>query len=140
MKFAIVARGHENIRATHRTTLEVTKDEELTPRGDCIIGVAASASASELPEELKAVLRRGVMVRISIALPDYGLRDDLVAYGSPKLILDHSSDIVVRRSDYVCGRTVAIKASKAARDINREIVELLKDKRTELILEISPEV
>ena len=37
----VIARGHPNIRATHKTTLEVTKEKELSPRGDCIIGICA---------------------------------------------------------------------------------------------------
>ena len=31
------AYGHRNIRATHRSTFELTKDDYLTHRGDCII-------------------------------------------------------------------------------------------------------
>ncbi|HIP58595.1 MAG TPA: DUF371 domain-containing protein, partial [Archaeoglobus profundus] len=38
MKEVITAWGHPNITAKHRTTLEITKDEELSIRGDCIIG------------------------------------------------------------------------------------------------------
>jgi hypothetical protein len=33
MRITIHARGHENVRATHATTIEVTKEEHLTPRG-----------------------------------------------------------------------------------------------------------
>ncbi|MEM3446565.1 MAG: DUF371 domain-containing protein, partial [Candidatus Korarchaeum sp.] len=32
----ILAYGHPNIRATHRTTMQVTKDEEISRRADCI--------------------------------------------------------------------------------------------------------
>ncbi len=130
----IRARGHPNVRATHRTTLEVTKDRELTPRGDCIIGVGADKSVADLSEDLKRWLKSGRAIRVEIVLPDYGLKDELIAFGSSKLTFKHERDVVIRKSDYVCDRTLAIGSNEAARDIDREIVELLKDEKTELIL------
>lgn len=130
----IRARGHPNVRATHRTTLEVTKDRELTPRGDCIIGVRADKSVADLNEDLKRWLKSGRAIRVEIVLPDYGLKDELIAFGSSKLTFKHERDVVIRKSDYVCDRTLAIRSNKSARDIDREIVELLKDEKTELIL------
>ena len=130
----VIARGHPNIRATHKTTLEVTKEKELSPRGDCIIGVCADKSVSDLNENLKKWLKLGKSIKIEIVLPDYGIRDELIAVGSPRLTLKHDTDIVVRKSEYVCDRTLAIRSNKAARDIDREIVELLKDHKTELLL------
>ncbi len=132
--FEIVAKGHENIKAEHRTTLEVTKEKDLTPRGDCIIGVAANISASEIPDKAKELLRVGTKAEVEILLPDYGLRDVLVGFGSRDFTFQHDTDVVIRKSKYICGRTVLISSNKAARDINREIVELLKDKKTEVIL------
>ena len=129
----IVARGHPNVRATHRTTLEITKESHLTPRGDCIIGVCASKSIAEIDGQIKDWLRSGGRVEIEIVLPQYGLKDRLFAFGSERLSFRHPTDIVVRKSDYVCDRTLAIKATKAAKDLNREIVELLKDPKTELL-------
>ena len=48
----IYARGHENIKATHKTTMEITKDPYLTPRGDCIIAVKANKAALDLSRRL----------------------------------------------------------------------------------------
>lgn len=134
----MVARGHPNVRATHRTTLEVTKEKDLTPRGDCIIGVRADKSLKDFNDEIKDWLRKGMPVLIEVLLPDYGLKDFLKAYGSPKLTFKHETDIVIRKSEFVCDRTLAIKSSKSARDIDREIVELLKDPKTELLLIVKP--
>ncbi|ADB58307.1 DUF371 domain-containing protein [Archaeoglobus profundus] len=138
MKEEVVARGHPNVRATHRTTLEVTKEKDLTPRGDCIIGVRADKSLKDFNDEIKDWLRKGMPVLIEVLLPDYGLKDFLKAYGSPKLTFKHETDIVIRKSEFVCDRTLAIKSSKSARDIDREIVELLKDPKTELLLIVKP--
>lgn len=138
--FKIFARGHENITAKHKTTLEITKDREITPRGDCIIGVNADKSLLDLPEELKLLLKKGIRFEIEISLPDYGLRDFLVGEGNERLILNHPKDIVIRKSSYVCPRTLLISSTKAARDLNREIVEMLKDRKTEVVVTLQPEV
>lgn len=132
MKDEIVAWGHPNITAKHRTTLEITKESELTIRGDCIIGVKANKAICDIDDRIKDWLKMGKAVKIEIILPQYGLRDSLRAFGSSGLTFKHKTDIVVRRSDFVCDRTLAIRADKAAKDIDREIVELLKDPTTEL--------
>ena len=49
----ITAFGHKNVRATHRTTLEITKDEELSVRGDCIVAVAADKGFFDLKPKFK---------------------------------------------------------------------------------------
>ncbi|WP_457591697.1 DUF371 domain-containing protein [Geoglobus sp.] len=132
----IVAYGHENITAKHRTTLEITKDSELTPRGDCIIGVKADKSVRDLKPELKREIRSGKRLEITLELPDYGLSVSFRAYGSPELSLSHESDVVVRKSGYVCGRTLAVRSELAAADVNREFVKLLRDRRTLIIMRI----
>jgi hypothetical protein len=136
MRELIIARGHENIKAAHPTTLEITKDSELTLRGDCIIGVSATKSISELSDELKEYLKKGKKAEIHLNLPEYGISESLSGYGSEKLTFDHKTDIVIRRSKYVCGRTLLISASKAARDLDREFIKLLRDRKTELHFEI----
>jgi hypothetical protein len=134
MIFEILAFGHPNITARHRTTFEITKDPEISKRADCIIGVNADRSISEIPEEARNAIRKGAKVKIELLLPDYGLRDELFGFGDPRLTFSHERDIVIRKSKFVCGRTLIISASKSALEINREIVELLKDKKTELRL------
>ncbi len=138
MREEVVARGHPNVRATHKTTLEVTKEEELTLRGDCIIGVKADKSLKDFNDEIKDWLRMGKPILVEIVLPDYGLKDYLKAFGSPKLTFRHETDIVIRKSDFVCDRTLAIKSNKSAKDINREMIELLRDPKTELLLIVKP--
>ncbi len=132
MKDLIVAWGHPNITAKHRTTLEITKESELTPRGDCIIGVKADKAICDIDDKIKNWLKLGHAVKIEIVLPQYGLKDSLIAFGSGRMTFKHKTDIVVRKSDFVCDRTLAIKADKAAKDIDREMVELLRDPTTEL--------
>ncbi len=131
------ARGHPNVRAEHPTTLEVTKEEELTPRGDCIIAVGADKGARDLSENFKRLVRTpGAVVLMAIEVPSAGLREVVRGFGHPALTLEHPTDIVVRRSDFVCGRTVAIRADKAARDLSRELVRALRDPGAEVIVRL----
>lgn len=132
----ILAYGHENITAKHKTTLEVTRDRELTPRGDCIVGVRADKSVKDLNQELKRAITSGKELNITLELPDYGLKTSFRAYGSEKLTLTHESDVVVRKSTYTCSRTLAIRSELSASDLDREFVELLRDRKTLLTMKI----
>jgi hypothetical protein len=45
--------GHPNIRSRHAKTIEITKDEHLTARGDCIVGVRANKACADFDESFK---------------------------------------------------------------------------------------
>ena len=123
---AIFAHGHENIQATHETTLEITKEPTLTKRGDCIIAVEATNGAADLPLEFKeATRKKGAQITMTIEAGE--LKEIVRAKGSPRLLFTHPTDFVVRKTDYVCGRTLAIKADKAASDLSRKLVEKIQD-------------
>lgn len=124
MEFAIKFYGHENVRATHKTTLEITKEEHLTPKGDCIIGVRASASVKDLPEELKKKVWEGGKLEFILEVSKE--RFTFYAFGHRELALSHPLDIVIRKSSFLSDRTLAIKSTAAAIDIPRDIVNLLK--------------
>jgi len=129
------ARGHSNIRAEHPTTFEITREEELTPRGDCIIAVGADKGARDLSEVFKEAARsEEARITIIIEVPSVGLREVVRAWGHPGLTFEHPTDLVVRKSYFVCGRTVAVGADKAAKDLSRELVRALRDPRTEVIV------
>ncbi len=123
---AIFARGHKNIQATHRTTFEITKEPTLTKRGNCIIAVEATKGAADLPLEFKeAARKKGAQITITIEAGE--LREIVRSRGSSRLLFTHPTDLVVRKSGYVCGRTLAIGADKSASDLSRKLVEKIKD-------------
>lgn len=123
--------GHKNVLATHKTTLEVTKDEHLTKQGDCILAVESTMAAADLPQEFKEAARKdGAQITVTIRAGE--LEEVVTAKGSPKLTFIHSTDLVVRKSSYVCGRTLAINADKAAIDLSKKLVEKLKDQKQEV--------
>ncbi|MDI6690925.1 MAG: DUF371 domain-containing protein [Candidatus Bathyarchaeota archaeon] len=126
IKEVIFAYGHENIQATHPTTLEITKEEKLSKKGDCIIAVSADKALADLNSEFKSFLRRE-KAKISLMVEAGEFADVVNAFGSPKLILAHPTDVVLRKSGYICSRTLAIQADKAAIDLSRKLVEKLKN-------------
>jgi hypothetical protein len=118
--------GHENIRATHRTTLEFTKDKHLSKKGDCIIAVATDKALADLSPQFKENLRKP-NAKLTVLIEAGGIAEQVQAHGSQQLILSHPTDAIIRKSSYICGRTLAVRADKAANDLSRELVEKLKN-------------
>jgi hypothetical protein len=129
--------GHKNIQATHKTTLEFTKDLHLSKKGDCIVAVVANKALADLADEFKDKLRKS-QAKLTITIEADGIIEQVNARGSPQLILTHITDMVVRKSDYVCSRTLAVHADKAAQDLSKELVEKLKnpEQRVKITLEV----
>jgi hypothetical protein len=124
MKFT--ASGHENVLATHSNTLEFTKDTHLTKKGDCIVAVAADYALEEAKK---------LRDRVKITLRCSGREESLTATINPEFSDGH--EMVIRKSSFACRRTFAINAEKAAADLSRGFVELLKDPeaKVEVVIE-----
>jgi hypothetical protein len=122
--------GHVNVQATHRGTLEFAKDKHLSREGDCIVAVASTKSVADLSCRFKECLRKP-NAKLTLLIEAGGILEEIHAFGSPRLVLSHPKDIVVRKSDYVCNRTLAVRADKAAVDLSRELVEKLRDPKQE---------
>ncbi|MBS7647102.1 MAG: DUF371 domain-containing protein [Candidatus Bathyarchaeia archaeon] len=135
----INAFGHENIRATHRSTFEITKEKKLSVRGDCIVAVSADKSFQDFKSEFKEFLRKD-SARVIINIDAGRMAETIYAFGCSKLVLAHPTDLVVRKSDYVCDRTLAIKADKAACDFSRELVAVLQNPSQKVRITITVEV
>lgn len=125
--------------ARHRSTLEITRDEELSLRGDCIIAVGADRALADFPERFKQ-LARSSRARIRMVLRAGEREVTIVGRGHERLSFTSASSIVVRRSGYTCGRTLMVHASHAARDLPRSFVALLRNPEQELVAEISVEL
>jgi hypothetical protein len=126
MREVIFAQGHENILAKHKTTLEFTRDKHLSKKGDCIVAVAADKALANLNAEFKENLRKPT-AKLIITIKAANIIEQVTAYGSPKLLLTNLTDMIIRKSDYVCNRTLAVQADKAAHDLSRDLVEKLKN-------------
>ena len=121
--FHFRARGHHNVSALHETTIEITKDDYLTRRGDCIVGVSSEAGANDLPAWLKERIRQGWVVVVVLCSGD--VCDSVVGRGDPRLELSDGHKMIMRRSSYVEPSTIMIRSNKAARELRRDLVSTL---------------
>jgi hypothetical protein len=129
------AYGHENVLGTHRTTLEVTTEDFLTKRGTCIVGIRANMTLAEMPPEIKRLARldsTAITLRMTVA----DQTREVNGRGSHGLTYDDATSMVARTSPYESGRTLMVRADKAAIHLDREFVKLLADKSTEILCEI----
>jgi uncharacterized protein len=126
-----VAFGHENIQAIHPTTLMFTKEKHLSNTGDCIVAVAADKALADLTQTFKDHLRKP-NAALSIVIEAGDLYEKINASGSPKLILSHPTDIVIRKSNYVSDRTLAIDADKSSNELSRELIAKLKNPKQKI--------
>ena len=135
MRFQIEFSGHKNIRSLHEKTIEITKDSELTTAGDCIIGVNATIGCNDLPNEIKTKLKNpNSIIKFSIHVNDHLF--ELAGKGHNDLLLSHPNDIVIRKSNFVCPRTLAVECDKASNSIPRDMIKLLQNPNTKGIFSI----
>ncbi len=130
--------GHVNVTGLNRTTFEVTRESHLSKMGDCIIAVSADKSLKNFSEAFKDRLRREnalVLVRVEAG----GETDVVRAFGNPGLTFTHRTDIVVRKSDFVSDRTLAVHADKSACSLSRTLVRKLQNPNQEVNIVFSVE-
>lgn len=126
MEFKIKSKGHRNVSSLHKSTFEITKDVEIGPTADCIVGVDMDDSMLDFPEEFKKKIANS-NTKILVLLDTPNAHDEIIGFGHEDLTLTHPTDIVCRTSDYTCPRTLMIRSSKAARDIDLDLIEDLKN-------------
>ncbi|MDA4117859.1 MAG: DUF371 domain-containing protein [Thaumarchaeota archaeon] len=131
--------GHQMVRATHGRTIEITTEGHLTPSGDCIVGVQAEKGLAQLSDAMKAALRSDT-AEVTITLVTPGGQFSFVAHGSRDLTFESETDIVIRRSSFICGRTLAVQAGASANEIPRDLVRTLKSPKAPGMLRIDVHV
>lgn len=135
MHFEIPFSGHENIRSLHKNTIEITKESSLTPSGDCIIGISAKCGCKQIPKKIKDKLKNpNSKVVFSIVVNDYVFK--VKGEGHKDLILSDPNDIVIRKSNYVCPRTLAVNCDKASDSIPRKLIRILQNPKTSGVFSI----
>ncbi|MDG6989062.1 MAG: DUF371 domain-containing protein [Nitrososphaerota archaeon] len=131
----VTFRGHPKVLSEHPTTIEVTTEGHLSEKGDCIVGVSADKGCLGLSPEVKHGLRKtGTPVNVRIVVGELSYL--VAARGDSRLQLTDPHDIVIRKSDFVSERTLALHADSSARDLPREMVRALRDPEAEGRLEI----
>ncbi|NYB51146.1 MAG: DUF371 domain-containing protein [Methanobacteriaceae archaeon] len=129
MKYTFKAHGHHNITSKHHSTFEVTRDKDIGLAADCIVGVSSKVSLNDLPQQMKRAIQHEKS-QVQVILETENASDMIIGYGHPGLTLDHPTDMVCRKSDYICSRTLMIRADKAAVDLNPDLVEDLRSGKT----------
>lgn len=123
------AYGHPDILATHKTTLEFTKDKEVTREGNCIVGVNSDFSLNEL----KKITNNSKKIKIIIKVD---CLEEQINCEVNKNFND-DKEIVVRKGDFVSERTFGVKADKAAGDLDRKLVERLKNPEQKILVKFN---
>jgi hypothetical protein len=117
----IHCRGHPLVIGNHPTTFEVTTEDHLTKNGNCIIGISADKGCAGLSAAFKRVLANEDAVLIT-RLSSVDVTFRVKSHGSSRFTLDHPTDLVWRRSSFVCGRTVGILSDHVAADLPKALI------------------
>ena len=148
MRYSFACYGHENITAKHKTTLEFTKDEELSLEGDCIVGVKADFSLNSLKNFINKIENQHENKRISITIRvidnnkinktkdedkiKKGIEEKITAEINPEF--NSKNELVIRKTNFLSERTFAIKADKSASELNRNLIDFLKDRTNKVMV------
>ena len=122
MIFKILTKGHKNVTSKHKSTFEITKDKDLSLAGDCIIGLDIDKSMVDFSKEFKEKLANDD-TKVIVELNTPNASDIIEGFGHHDLTLTHPTDIVCRKSTFICPRTLMIKSDKAAIDLNRDLIK-----------------
>lgn len=124
----LVGHGHAAIRATHRKTLELTHDADITERATCVVAVGVDVDGPRAP--------LAGDVRITIAAGGESCTVEARANSS----WDPTGTAIIRRSPLRLPDTFATHASAAASDLPRQLVEALRrpDNTVEVTVELAP--
>jgi len=128
----IRCRGHPLVLGTHPTTFEVTREAHLTETGNCIIGIAADKGCDGLSLEFKRALAHEDAVLVT-RLECGGIVSEITSRGSAKMTLNHPTDMVWRRSTFVCGRTIGILSDTVAVTLPRDLIRNLAEGKEMLV-------
>ena len=133
MLYKFKAYGHPNILGTHKTTLEFTKDKDLSLKGDCIVGVNADFDLKEIKQFIDS--SKNKIITINIKTISKGKEHQKIDEKISAELNSHfssSKEFVIRKTDFVSERTFAIKADKAAFGLNKDLIAFLKEKKNKI--------
>ncbi|MBI2130046.1 HAD-IA family hydrolase [Candidatus Woesearchaeota archaeon] len=135
MEYAFNSFGHENILSAHKTTIEFTKDKELTLNGDCIVGVTSDFDFFGLMGLIEFSIKNRIK-KIKLTISANSLKEDVICDLNEGFSSNH--EIVLRKSDFLSERTLGINANKAAIDLSRDFINKIKNKNQKIRIKITP--
>lgn len=99
------------------------------------MAVNSTLGPSDLPNELKSEIK-GSRSTMQVILEVDRFRFLVQGRGDAGLSLSHPTDFVIRKSGFISDRTLMIHADKAAADLPRAMVQLLKNPKQNMTIEI----
>jgi hypothetical protein len=166
MRYSFTCYGHNNVISRHKTTLEFTKDEDLSLKGDCIVGVKADFSLKDIKMFIESLKNNKITIIIEtinnesnnnkknnnnenkILNNNYNkklINNNIIKNkndSNNKIIekisaeinpsFDSDKEIVIRKSDFIDERTFAVRANKAAFELDSDLIGFLKEKRNRI--------
>jgi hypothetical protein len=99
----------------------VTREVHLTKKGNCVIGIAADKGCSGLSAAFKGVLTDDDAVLVT-RLSSEEVMFEVKSRGSSQFTLDHPTDMVWRRSSFICGRTIGIMTDYGAATLPEALI------------------
>lgn len=121
-----IAYGHSGIEGTHKGILEFTQKTAVIPKGQSVIGTRANFD----PEAISALTQISKKLKLTIKVRNY--TEEIIGDANQGFI--PGSDIIVRKGPQMSPSTLLINANKAARDLNRKMIELLKNPEEKIIV------
>jgi len=123
----LTAKGHANIKGTHKKTFELVTDSELSDGGTCIIGVATEPQTEHLLQ-----LRGSVKIELQCGTAT----DTVHAMMNPLYIA--SDPLIIRTHGEPQHNSLCIGANKGAAALDRELIDALRAPGAELTMTLSP--
>ncbi len=134
----VIFKGHPNVQSLHARTIEITKDKDLTLNGDCIIGINANKACKDLDSGIKKrIKKKDSLIEICLIVEPYSFT--IKGFGDDKILLTNEDDIVLRKSKFICDRTLSINCNFSSLEIPREIINSLKNPSKTGIMQIKVE-
>ena len=142
MMYSFNCFGHENITAKHKTTLEFTKDKDVSLKGDCIVGARADFSLPLLKNFIREKIENQqnnykdkktnpinkIPIKIIIRIND--IKEEVNGFLNPDF--NDANEIVIRKSNFFSGRTLAVGADKGASELRKGIREAMKKSESKI--------
>lgn len=128
--YTFTAYGHPNIKATHFKTLEFTKDDALTERGDCIIGIRANFQL----EELKKF--DGKVKFICSVIDENGQKIFSEFKATTNKNFNSDEELVLRKSSFESDRTFGFNLNRGASRLDRRIVKLMQNPESKMTVTV----
>lgn len=126
MYYKFIVYGHPNILATHKTTLEFTKDKEVSLKGDCIIGIKSDFDLNKLKQFIKKSKDNKISITIQAISKSRRIKETILAELNTNF--NSNKELVIRKTNFISERTFAINSTKAAFELDMGLIGFLRGK------------